>query len=156
MRRWLLVVGLLGAVAPMAEAAPEPAPVMPSPVPARAQVHVTVVRATKGSGTIDARLADEAAALQRTGFQGFTQVDRQVYLLADGQTGALVLPDGRTVRVGLQRHDPVQAQIQVRAERAGTEPIVTAVTVKRDRAFVFALKTPEANTAILLLVEVRY
>lgn len=156
MKRWLLAVALLGGFVPDALAGPYPAPVMPSPVPARVQVQVAVVRATRGSGTIDPRLADEAAALQRTGFQGFVQVDQEALLLADGQTGSLVLPDGRTVRVALQRHDPAQAQLQVRAERPGTEPVVTAVTVKRDRAFVLALKTPEANTALLLLVEVRY
>ena len=156
MRRWLLALALLGGVVPDAVAGPQPAPVMPSPVPARVQVQVDVVRATRGSGTIDPRLADEAAALQRTGFQGFVRVDQEVLLLAGGQTGSLVLPDGRTVRVALQRHDPVEAQLQVRAERAGAEPVVTAVTVKRDRAFVLALKTAEPNTALLLLVEVRY
>lgn len=147
---------LLAGPAALAGPPTQPAPVMPAQVPARVQVQVRVVRASYGAVALDPRLSGVASALQRTGFQAFSQLDDQVMLLADGQRGNVVLPDGRTVSLTLVRHAPEEAQVHVQVQRQGAEPVVTALTVKRDRAFLYALKTPEPQVALLLLVEVRY
>lgn len=152
---WLAL--LLGGPALAAPAqAPAPAPVMPSQVPARVGLTVRVVQATKGEPGMDPRLESVASVLLRTGFSTFGLADQQAFKLADGASSRLLLPDGRTVSLTLTAHLPDVAHVTLRTERPGAEPVETSLSVKPERAFVYAVKTSRPDLVYLLLVDVRY
>lgn len=156
MRRLLLPLLLLAPVGAVAGPSPAPAPVMPSPLPARAAVVVHTVVATRDGARMDPRLAEMSSVLLRTGFTSFSSAGETRLLLADGATGAIELPDGRTVRLTLGRHLQEEAHVVLRTERPGTEPVETALSVRRNRAFLYAVKTQRPDSAFLLMVDVRY
>ncbi len=155
---WWLWLGLVcsGPAVPAWAQAPAPAPVMPSPLPARVRVSVRVVVATQEAPRLDERLAAVAPMLTKTGFSSFTSAGSEEFLLADGASGRVVLPDGRTVHIQLTRHQTEDAQLVVRTERPGAEAVETSISVRRNRAFVMAVRTPQPDRAFLLLIDARY
>lgn len=157
LRRWWLAAGVaLGAFVPGGVAlAQTPAPVMPT-VPARVVVGVTVIRASGGEPSMDARLQAIASALRRTPFTRFQWVRDGTVRLADGRSEAIDLGGGRRLVLTMSRHDAKAAHIEARYERPGAAPAATELTVHRDRAFFFSLKGDRPGEAVLLQLSVRY
>ncbi|MCA9570905.1 MAG: hypothetical protein KC656_23855 [Myxococcales bacterium] len=143
-------------VAPPAQAQPAPAPVMPTSVPARVDVTVRVIEASSKGTRVDPRLAAQAASLKSTPFTAFQLLDEQRFKLPDGRSAEVVLRDGRRVTLTLRGHDTRAARVHVAIHRGGPERVETDLTVARDRAYMYVLRTAEAGVSLLLEVDVAY
>jgi hypothetical protein len=154
--RWarvLLLGAALGFGAPEAAQA-QAAPVMPS-VPSDVSLGVVVVRATREGRRLDPRLAQLAQHLERMPFTAFDLVQEHRWRLHDRGRQDIALPDGRTTTLVLLSHNGDEAKVAVSSRRPGADPVETVLTIHRDRAFVYALRTgPDA--ALLLRVDVHY
>lgn len=148
----------LGLATPAAAQTPPPrvAQVMPSPVPARVEMQVQVIRASKDGTRMDPKLAAMAATLQRTPFTDFALVDERRFRLTDGASQMFGVLGGHEVTLTLTAHQPTEAKVRITLQRKGVEPIEADLTIKRDRAFMYVIQTDDKRTSLLLKVDVRY
>ena len=154
---WILGACLWGAVVPELAVAQEraPAPVMPSPVPARVTVEVKVIQASSEAGASDPRLASMMGALSRMGFARFWLVDEHAGAMADTEELTLRLPENRRLRVSLVSHDAAAARVRVELISGEVRVLDSTVSINRNRAFFLKVGLP-AGGAIILPVGVRY
>lgn len=155
-RALALALALLGGGLAHAQPAPVPAPVMPSTLPARVDLTVRVIEASKRGSGMDARLSAQAASLRSTPFTSFRLLDEQRFKLPDGRSAEVQLADGRLVTLTLGAHDPRAARVHVAIHRGGPQRVETDLTVARDRAYMYVLRTADPEVSILLEVDVAY
>jgi hypothetical protein len=155
------LVGAVIAAAALSIATPTPAhaqaaTVMPSSVPSDAQLGIVVIRASQGDvPRLDPRLSGWSHHLASLPFQVFDLVAEHKWRVHDGGRQELALPEGRSTTLTLSSHGPTEAKVSLSSRHAGHEPIETVLTVKRDRAFFYVLRTGK-DSALLLRVDVHY
>jgi hypothetical protein len=135
--------------------AQQPAPVMPSSVPARVAVDLMVIAASNEPGASDPRLSGQMAALTRTGFQRFSLLDERSGMLADTEEQTMTMAGDRRVRVSLVSHDAVSARVHVELVSAGVKVMDSTITINRNRAFYLRVNGAP-GTAVFIPVNVRY
>lgn len=157
--RWILPLALALSAPVSARAepapAPRPAPVMPSDVPAKVEIRVQVIRATKGGAGIDPKLSGLAATLTKLPFDSFTLVQEESYRIADGAAVELPISSKRVVRLRLGSHNSTEARVEVTYTHEDSDPVDMQVSIKRNRAFLSVLKGGD-NGALLLKIDVGY
>lgn len=157
--RWILPCALMLAMPPVASAqqppAPRPAPVMPSEVPAKVEIRVQVIRATKGGGGLDPKLSSLAATLSKLPFDSFTLVQEESYRIADGAAVELPISSKRVVRLRLGSHNSTEARVEVTYTHEDADPVDMQVSIKRNRAFLSVLRGGDGG-ALLLKIDVGY
>lgn len=156
--RWLLALWLSASATGVAlaqPAPPAPAPVMPSDVPAKVEIKVQVIRATKGGAGVDPRLQAIAPTLARLPFDSFTLVQEESYRMADGVAVELPLSSKRLVRMRLGSHNSTEARVEVTYTHDVSDPVEMQVSIKRNRAFLSVLRGSD-DGALLLKIDVGY
>lgn len=155
--RWVLALLLVGASTAYAQPSPTPtpAPVMPAAVPAKVEVRVQVIRATKGGGGLDPRLNTLSSALAHLPYDSFTLVQEESYRIADGAAVELPISAKRLVRLRLGSHNSSEARVEVTYTRENAEPVDMQLSIKRNRAFLSVLKGSD-DGALLLKIDVGY
>ena len=157
--RWVLplALSLAAPASALAQQPPpaHPAPVMPSEVPAKVEIRVQVIRATKGGAGVDPKLSSLAATLAKLPFDSFTLVQEESYRIADGAAVELPISSKRVVRLRLGSHNSTEARVEVTYTHEDAEPVDMQVSIKRNRAFLSVLKGGD-NGALLLKIDVGY
>lgn len=155
MRRLLLLIPLLAAVAASAEPAsaqdrrPPAGQQQARPAAGRVAVQISVVHATDSESGIDPRLQALASSFRYFKYKGYRLLSTQDADVAVGEDHSFPIEGGRRLKVTLISKDDSRARVRV--EMSGSDGKLLDTTVSINRGGTFIVAGPKFKDGILML-----